>query len=437
MLKSSQVIFFTIFLFFFSGSLASQDPYFPPTGSSEWETLSPESMGYCQERIDSLYNFLDERSTKAFLLLKDGKIILEHYTGTFTADSSWYWASAGKTLTAFNIGMAQDQGFLSIEDNTSQHLGAGWTSCASEEESLILIRDQLSMTSGLDDGVPNVDCSLPECLVCLATPGTRWAYHNGPYTLLDAVMEGATGQNLNLFLYFNLSVPTGISGLYVQVENNNVFFSKPRAMARFGILMQNNGIWNGNTLLGDPDFLYDMTHPSQELNQAYGYLTWLNGQNQFLLPGSQFPFQGSLMPDAPDDMYAALGKNGQMLNVVPSTGMIMVRMGNEPGSQYLVSTLFNNEIWQYINALECEPNGLAEIEQSELKLIPTSNSDEWLIQGLSEQNFKLQIFDTLGRLLVHRRKDNRINLSGSAPGIYILNIESEAGRQYDLRLMKY
>jgi len=43
--------------------------------------------------------------------VKDGKIVLEKYFGTFTKDSLWYWASAGKTLTAFLVGKAQDEKF--------------------------------------------------------------------------------------------------------------------------------------------------------------------------------------------------------------------------------------------------------------------------------------------------------------------------------------
>jgi CubicO group peptidase (beta-lactamase class C family) len=41
---------------------------------------------------------------------------LEKYFGTFTRDSIWYRASAGKTITAFLFGKAQENGKLSILD---------------------------------------------------------------------------------------------------------------------------------------------------------------------------------------------------------------------------------------------------------------------------------------------------------------------------------
>ena len=117
-----------------------QSLYFPPINGNEWQTLSPASLGWCEERIDSLYNLLEENNTKAFIVLKDGKIILEKYFGTFQQDSVWYWASAGKSLTACLVGIAQQEGFLSIEDTTSTYLGEGWTACTPDQEEKITIR---------------------------------------------------------------------------------------------------------------------------------------------------------------------------------------------------------------------------------------------------------------------------------------------------------
>jgi len=61
----------------FSSGLAAQNIYFPPVSEDTWETLDPASLNYCQSEIDSLYTFLDAEQTNAFLLLKDGRIVLE------------------------------------------------------------------------------------------------------------------------------------------------------------------------------------------------------------------------------------------------------------------------------------------------------------------------------------------------------------------------
>ena len=47
-----------------------------------------------------------------------------------------------------------------------------------------------------------------------------------------------------------------------------------------------------------------------------------------MLPSSQFQFNGKLNTNAPDDLFVALGKNGQSLNIVPSQNMVWIRMGN-------------------------------------------------------------------------------------------------------------
>ena len=70
---------------------SAQTSYFPPpVAGSAWETTDPAVLGWCTDRIDSLYDFLDTNGTKAFILLYQGRIVLEHYSGTFTQDSSWY-----------------------------------------------------------------------------------------------------------------------------------------------------------------------------------------------------------------------------------------------------------------------------------------------------------------------------------------------------------
>uniref|UniRef100_UPI0030D9D30C serine hydrolase domain-containing protein n=1 Tax=uncultured Planktosalinus sp. TaxID=1810935 RepID=UPI0030D9D30C len=357
-------------LFFIKGF--SQTGYFPPTSGTDWETLPPNTLNWCPEKIDLLNTFLDENNTKAFILLKDGKIVIESYFDDHTMADPWYWASAGKTITAFMTGIAQQEGFLSIDEPTSTYLGTGWTNCSTADEFAITIENQLTMTSGLNDGVADPTCTDSSCLECIATAGTRWGYHNAPYTLLDQVIEEATGSTLNNYTTQKLKIPTGMNGMFIAVENNKVYFSNARSMARFGLLMLNNGNWDGNQLLTDSDFFNQMTTPSQALNEAYGYLWWLNGTATYMLPGLQSVFNGPLFPLAPADTYAAMGKDGQFLNVVPSENMVWIRMGEDSGT-LPVPFLLNDQIWEYINDLECELSGNDLIKES-IKITPNPSS---------------------------------------------------------------
>jgi CubicO group peptidase (beta-lactamase class C family) len=324
--------------------------YFPPLTGSTWETISTAELGWNTDTEQNLYDLLNEKNTKAFLVLKDGKIALEWYFEDFTQDSPWYWASTGKTLTAFTAGMALDEGYLALTDKTSDYLGEGWTSLSSEKEDLITIWHQLSMTSGMDD--TQGDCKTANCLTYVADAGTRWSYHNAPYTLIQDVISNAAQVDFEAYFDEKLKAKIGMGGQWLSTNGeNNVYWSTARSMARFGLLNLNNGIWNGETILGHAQFLNDMKNTSQGLNKSYGYLWWLNGKESAMLPTLQIVFDTALIPDAPEDMYAGLGKNDQKLYIVPSQNLVVVRMGEDTGETALGPSGFDNELWVRINAL--------------------------------------------------------------------------------------
>lgn len=335
------------------GATPEQDTslYFPPTNSNDWETTTPQELGWNTAAIPALTTFLQQSNTRAFLVLKDGRIVMEYYYGNaasgapFTSKSNWYWASAGKTLTAFMVGKAQEDGLLTIADKTSDYLGTGWTSLTATQENQITIRHQLTMTTGLNDMVPDRDCTDAPCLTYLAAPGTRWAYYNAPYTLLTQVVAAAAKQDFNSYFDAQLKNKIGMDGFWTYVGNNYVFVSTARAMARFGLLILNKGNWNGSPVLDDQNYISAMLTPSQEINKAYGYLWWLNGQETYMVPTLQRSFSGSMVPAAPADMVAAIGKNGQLLNIVPSQNLIVVRMGENPDNSD-VSLEFENQLWE-------------------------------------------------------------------------------------------
>ena len=409
----------------------AQGLYFPPVTGNTWDTVSPQSLRWCRANIDSLYQFLEANNTKAFILLKDGKIVLEKYFGTHTATTPWYWASAGKTLTAFMVGLAQQENRLNISDKTSDYLGRGWTACTPAQEDRITIRHQLTMTTGLDDRVPDPDCTLDTCLKFRANAGTRWAYHNAPYTLLDGVIEKATGMTLNAYVTQKLRQSTGITGSFLKVGYNNVFFSTARSMARFGLLILNKGVWNGNVIMRDSAYFYQMTHTSQSLNEAYGYLWWLNGSATFMVPQTQIVFNGSMTPNAPADMIAALGKNGQFINVVPSRQLVWIRMGEAPDN-VAVPFLLNDQIWRYLNRLECSTVSAHEIpiRTDAVRLQPNPLTDRLRIQSDTEIA-AIEVFDIWGRHLQRFKvnaNDYQCITTHWPKGLLALNIEFKNGQ---------
>ncbi len=348
----------------------------------------------------------------------------------------WYWASAGKTITGFMTGIAQQEGFLSIDDPTATYLGTGWTSCLPGEELAITIENQLAMTSGLDDGVPDPTCTTSNCLECLASPGTRWAYHNAPYTLLDQVIEEATATSLNNYTTQKLKTPTGMTGTFLPVENNNVFFSNARSMARFGLLMLNNGNWDENQIMTDTNYFNQMVTSSQSLNEAYGYLWWLNGTETFMLPGLQTVFNGQLFNNAPEDTYAAMGKDGQFLNVIPSESMVWIRMGEDP-SNLPVPFLLNDQIWNFINDLECELSN-SDFTQNSLLLSPNPVQDTFTIKGKKEL-IKIEIFNSQTQLmdtLPASGLEVQFSIASFDSGFYYLKVYFADGKSIVRKIIK-
>jgi CubicO group peptidase (beta-lactamase class C family) len=413
----------------------SQNLYFPPINGSIWDTLSPQELNWCSNKIDSLYTYLDDNNTKAFILLKDGKIVLEKYFGTHTANSVWQWASAGKTITSFMVGIAQQENFLSINDTTASYLGQGWTNCTPTQEQKITIKDQLSMTSGLDEAAGDPFCTDDTCLIYKADAGTRWAYHNGPYTLLDGVIENATGSTLNAYTTAKLKTPTGISGGFVPVDYNNVYFSNARSMARFGLLILNEGVWDGNPIMTDNNYFQEMVNTSQTLNETYGYLWWLNGKTSYLLPGSQFAFSGSLSPNAPDDMFAAMGKDGQFINVVPSQNLVWIRMGEAPDN-LPVPYLMNDEIWKYLNELNCTATNLEprDKEDNLLTIYPNPFQDYLKLVDLPK-NASFILSNEIGQIVFEGSNIEFVDFSWLEKGFYFLKIQHENGLQF-VKLLK-
>ena len=332
--------------------------YFPSIDGNSWETLSPASLGWNTTKIAELDAFMVSTNTRAILVLKDGKMVIEKYQGKqlinttldFTASSNWYWASAGKTLTATVVGIAEAHGKINLDSKTSDYLGNGWTNLTLTQENKITVRHQLIMTTGLDDAVPNRDCTEPSCLIYKAEPGMRWAYHNAPYTLLDGVIANATGKTLNNYLTDELKIKIGMDGLYIQTGDNNVYYSTPRSMARFGLLLLNKGKWDQTQIVPE-DFVNVMSSSSQNMNPAYGYLTWLNGKSSFILPApGQININAAITPNGPADMYAAMGRDGQLINVVPSKQLVVIRVGDAPDTS-LVPITFQNDLWAKLNEI--------------------------------------------------------------------------------------
>jgi CubicO group peptidase (beta-lactamase class C family) len=103
--------------------------------------------------------------------------------------------------------------------------------------------------------------------------------------------------------------------------------------ARFGYLFLRQGNWNGKQVVSE-DWVNQATHPSQDFNAGWGFFWWLNRPGSLvsidnvLTPDYDEPSDLKLVPDAPDDMYWALGFGGRFIQVDPATDTVVVRLGS-------------------------------------------------------------------------------------------------------------
>ena len=330
------------------GTPAPETMYYPATTGTTWETKTMASLGWNQTAVQPLKDYLVQKNSKSFMILVNGRIVMEEYFNGHTASTTWPWNSAGKTLVTATTGIAQQEGLLNINTKASAYLGAGWTSTPVAKENLITVRHLLTMTSGLDDASNLVTTAN---LTYLADAGTRWSYHNVFQKLMD-VVAAASSQNYETYFNAKLKNKLGMDGFWNNGIIFKVYHSNTRSMARFGILALNKGKWDNEQVLNE-NFFTESINTSQNINPSYGYLWWLNGKNSYMVPGGQTVFPGKLVPNAPADMYAAMGAEDQRIYVIPSKKMVVIRMGDasDPANPSFAVSGFDNELWQKINAV--------------------------------------------------------------------------------------
>jgi len=353
-MRLTHLPFFFLLLVFVSCKKDNSNPpaaetmYFPSNTDTSWERKSMSSLGWNTANVQALKDYLNQKHSKSFMILVNGRIVMEEYFNGHTPADTWPWNSAGKTLVSTATGIAQQEGLLDINTRASQYLGTGWTVAPLAKENLITVRHLLTMTSGLNDSSELV---IRANLKYMADAGTRWSYHNVFQKLMD-VVGAASGQTYENYFNAKLKNKLGMDGFWNYGLIFTVYHSNTRSMARFGLMALNNGKWKNEQII-NTNFFNEAINTSQSINPSYGYLWWLNGKSGAMIPGGQTFYPGNLVPNAPADMYAAMGAEDQRIYVIPSKKMVVIRMGDasDPLNPSFAVSGFDNELWGKINAV--------------------------------------------------------------------------------------
>ncbi|PXY45050.1 serine hydrolase domain-containing protein [Flavobacterium hydrophilum] len=268
------------------------------------------------------------KRTRAIVVLYKNRLIAEKYDTGFTKDSRILGWSMTKSITSSAFGVLAKQGKIDIFKPAPV---AEWQN---DERKNITINDLLHMNSGLEwEENYNTICDATKMLFqaedmgkvqldkpAQFKPNTHWNYSSGTTNLLSLILKRQfkTQQEYLDFWYSAVIDKIGMNSMITEQDMSGTFVGSSYAWAtardwsKFGLLYLNKGNWNGEQILDESWVKYTAT-PTNTSEGKYGAQFWLNAGGKF--------------PDAPRDMFYCNGYQGQMVAIIPSKDMVIVRMG--------------------------------------------------------------------------------------------------------------
>ncbi|MBM3211094.1 serine hydrolase [Candidatus Poribacteria bacterium] len=327
--------------------------------NSIWATEKPENCGMSKVKLDELRDSLASRGTKTFLVIRHDKIVYEWYAQDYGPKSRHYTASLAKALVGgVSLMLALNDGLISVDDPAYKYIPA-WKD--HPEKSKITIRHLATHSSGIEDaeykGMPHeqlpgwkgafwrrepdpFSISRDQAPV-IFPPGTSYAYSNPGMAMLAYAVTAAIKTDILSLLRERIMRQIGVPDedwvigygqaynldglkLYANWGGGNY---TARAVASVGRLMMHKGNWEGRKLVsyewvermisyaGTPISDRSAANPAP----ASGLGWWIN-------------YDG-VWPLVPKDAFAGAGAGNQVLLVIPSLDLIIVRNGSTLGNE--------------------------------------------------------------------------------------------------------
>jgi CubicO group peptidase (beta-lactamase class C family) len=314
---------------------------------TEWQKVSPASEGLDASKLDAIAKTAQSNASNCLAVVRNGKLADEWYFDGTTANTRRQVFSATKSFTSTLVGIAQDEGKLSISDSASKWIPQ-WRGTPAQA---VTIRDLLSNDSGREWSLRTDYVQLIRAkdqtgfavgLSQTSAPGRVWAYNNSAIQTLQRVLQQATGEDVGTFAQQHIFGPLGMRDTTMGADptgNTQTYTgirSTCRDMARFGLMALNHGRWGSRQIVSSQWLAAATGRSSTPLNAAYGYLWWLNrpgiiaGPLAASEPGAEAnrtATRGMLVPGAPADMFWAIGLGNQIVQVDPGSRTVVVRLG--------------------------------------------------------------------------------------------------------------
>ena len=279
--------------------------------------------------------------TRAVLVIRGGKIVLERYGEGFGPSSRFHSWSMAKSVTQSLIALLVREGRLAVDDRAPID---AWSDPEDPRYTLTL-RHLLHMTTGLDnaDGGGDAEALVAQVLFgegsdamglyaadrpLLHDPGTHWAYSTGTSAILGTIISEITGparEDTRAWMERELLEPLGIESLVLETDGTDHLvggshaWATARDWARLGLLYLRGGLWESRQILPGGWVDFTRTRAPAENNGTYGAHFWINHPPV----GDQFP----PLPGAPESTFMMSGNGGQYVVLAPSKDLIVVRLG--------------------------------------------------------------------------------------------------------------
>jgi CubicO group peptidase (beta-lactamase class C family) len=283
--------------------------------------------------------------TRAIVIIHKGKLVAERYRNGFGPDTKQVSWSMAKSITSALVGMAVKRGMIVDLDAP---LPGPWA--VDDPRAAIIWRQWLNMTDGLeyheidakdlshDDvaqmmfGKGRYDAIAYAATLPLAhKPGTHWNYSTAGFHLLSKALQGLLSQqkpeamvdyaNAVLFdpIGMNARIEFDPAGTFM---GGSSVWASARDFARFGYLYLRDGVWDGQRVLPEGWVDFSRSKSPADNVTVYGAGWWINAANaDDIRPKGQ----GSAL--GPRDAFSARGHEGQIIWVVPSRDLVIVRLG--------------------------------------------------------------------------------------------------------------
>jgi CubicO group peptidase (beta-lactamase class C family) len=290
--------------------------------------------------------------TDSVLVLKSGQVVYERYARGYDATKRHLAWSVSKSFTNALAGRAIALGALGLDDSLCQYLPK-----TRADNCVITVRHLLDFSSGLDwaevyEHKSNQESSTlaqlygegrADMAAFIANhqrrdpPGTTFEYSTGETTLLMAVVQAALTPKLGRdFAWSALFDPLGLRSAVWERDQTGTLvggaylYATPRDFARLGYLFLNDGCWQGQRLLPE-GWVRDATAVSEAYRHKVVDRSWgdIQGREWWLNQPVAEALQPVPWPDVPQDAYAAEGHWNQLVLVVPSKDLVVVRTGDD------------------------------------------------------------------------------------------------------------